>query len=70
VLQVSENGGTFNLTLDPNQSFAGDVFQLGTDTGSGTLITEITGQRAPSDFTGTGKSDILWRNASTGGAWI
>ncbi len=39
-LDVVENGTTFSIALDPNQNFSGDVFQLGTDSGSGTLITE------------------------------
>jgi len=39
-LQIVENGSTFTIALDPNQDFSGDVFHLGTDSGSGTLITE------------------------------
>ncbi len=39
-LQVVENAGTFTIALDPNQNFSSDIFQLGTDSGTGTLITE------------------------------
>jgi hypothetical protein len=39
-LQIVENSSTFTIALDPKQNFSGDVFQLGTDSASGTLITE------------------------------
>jgi hypothetical protein len=40
VLQVVEPSGTFSIALDPNQSFAGVVFNPTADGGTGTLITE------------------------------
>jgi hypothetical protein len=40
VLRIVENGGTFNIKLDPSQNFAGDFFHLAGDGGGGTLITE------------------------------
>ncbi len=40
VLQVKENGSTFNLNLDPAQNFAGVTFQLTDDKSAGTLVSE------------------------------
>ncbi len=39
-LDIVENGSTVTVALDPSQSFAGDIFQLGTDAGGGTLVTD------------------------------
>jgi hypothetical protein len=39
VLQVAENGQTYSLDLDPNQSFSGLHFDLSSDGNSGTYIT-------------------------------
>jgi len=39
-LQITENGTTYDLQLDPSQSFAGDFFHLANDGGGHTLITE------------------------------
>jgi autotransporter passenger strand-loop-strand repeat protein len=38
-LQITENGNTYDLQLDPTQNFAGDVFKLASDTQGGTDIT-------------------------------
>jgi hypothetical protein len=37
-LQITENGSTYDLQLDPTQSFAGDYFHLGGDGSGGTLV--------------------------------
>ncbi len=43
VLQVTENGNTYNLQLDPTQNFSGEFFHLAADlSGTGTAITEST----------------------------
>jgi hypothetical protein len=41
VLQISENGSTAAINLDPNQSFTGDIFRLAPDSGGGTLVFEV-----------------------------
>src|SRR5207249_4080217 len=40
-LHVVENGSTFTIALDPKQNFAHDIFQLSTDSGTGSLITDL-----------------------------
>jgi hypothetical protein len=47
VLRVVENGGTFNIKLDPGQNFTGDFFHLAGDGSGGTLITENHTPPAP-----------------------
>jgi fibronectin-binding autotransporter adhesin len=39
VLHVAVGGATYDLKLDPNQNFSGDVFHLTADNGSGTDVT-------------------------------
>jgi autotransporter passenger strand-loop-strand repeat protein len=39
VLQVAEGGSTYNVQLDPNASFAGEVFRLRSDGATGTDVT-------------------------------
>jgi hypothetical protein len=39
-LQITESGTTYDLNLNPSESFTGDTFQLAPDTGSGTLVIE------------------------------
>ena len=39
VLQVSENGKTYNIELNPSQNFSAGRFALATDGASGTLVT-------------------------------
>jgi len=41
-LQITENGTSYDLQLDPSQSFAGDFFHLASDGNSGTFVTEDT----------------------------
>ena len=55
VLQVTENGITYTFQLDPNQDFAGYIFEPSRDSGSGTLVSEIveptgTGFTAPTPW--------------------
>jgi autotransporter-associated beta strand protein len=40
LLEISENGSTYDLQLDPSQSFAGDFFHLANDGNGGTFVTE------------------------------
>ena len=42
LLQIIENGATYDLQLDPLQSFAGEFFHLTSDTAGGTRIIEDT----------------------------
>ena len=42
MLQISENGSTFNLNFDPAQDFSNVSFQLAADSGGGTLVNEMT----------------------------
>jgi hypothetical protein len=43
VLTLTNNGQSFQLQLDPNQSFAGDAFQLIGDGHNGTLFVDLGG---------------------------
>jgi len=48
VLQITENGNTYNLHLDPTQNLAGESFQLAADSaGTGTAITATGPAAAP-----------------------
>jgi hypothetical protein len=62
VLVVSENGTTYDINLDPSQSFAGDHFHLSSDGSAGTLITETSSQQTSRDFNGNGTSDVLFQS--------
>src|SRR5205823_955168 len=42
----------------------------GTDTITVTYTPPPSGQRVKDDFDGDGKSDLVWRNASTGDTWL
>jgi autotransporter passenger strand-loop-strand repeat protein len=42
VLDITENGSSFQIQLDPDQNFAGDFFHLSHDLSEGTLVTEDT----------------------------
>ncbi len=39
ILTISENGNSYNLNLDPSQSFAGEQFELASDGNGGTYVT-------------------------------
>jgi len=41
-LQISENGSTYDINLDPAQDFTGDYFHLVTNVSAGTVVTEDT----------------------------
>ena len=47
VLRVVENGGTFNIKLDPSQNFTGDFFRLSKDGSTGTLVSESRSPPTP-----------------------
>jgi hypothetical protein len=51
VLNVVENGETAAIQLDPNQSYAGNVFDLSNDGLSGTSVIDATNFTVPSDET-------------------
>jgi hypothetical protein len=67
VLQVVENGTTYDFQLDPTQNFAGWELKLSSDGGIGTDIRR-GGQRGDFDFDRT--SDILFRYDSSGDTWV
>lgn len=58
VLEVIENGETAAIQLDPNQSYAGNVFSLSNDGLSGTSVVDAT------DFTVPSEATTLFVNAS------
>jgi autotransporter passenger strand-loop-strand repeat protein len=62
VLQISEDGGTYSLDLDPSQDFVGSIFQLSEDSAGGTLVTESTTQSG---------DQVVWTDPTTGqtGYW-
>jgi len=41
-LQITENGHTYDLQLNPSDSFAGDFFHIANDGNNGTMVTEDT----------------------------
>jgi autotransporter passenger strand-loop-strand repeat protein len=41
ILHVTQNGGSFDLQLDPTQDFTTTAFDLGMDQGAGTLVTAL-----------------------------
>jgi autotransporter passenger strand-loop-strand repeat protein len=67
VLQVVENGHTYDLKLDPSQSFAGWDLKLSSDGATGTDI-RLGGQTDDFGFGRT--SDILFRDDSSGDTWF
>jgi autotransporter-associated beta strand protein len=40
ILQIVENGQTYDLNLDPSHNFTGEFFHLGQDSSNGSVITE------------------------------
>ena len=51
VLQIIENGATYDLQLDPSQNFVGRSFHLAKDTSGGTAITQSTALAPGSSLT-------------------
>jgi hypothetical protein len=67
VLEVKENGHTYDFNLDPIQNFAGWDFKLSTDGASGTNV-RLGAQ--VDDFNRDRTSDILFRNDTSGDTWV
>jgi autotransporter passenger strand-loop-strand repeat protein len=67
VLQVVENGHTYDFNLDPSHSLAGWELKLSADGSGGTDI-HLGAQR--DDFNLDRSSDILFRNDASGDSWF
>jgi autotransporter passenger strand-loop-strand repeat protein len=67
VLEIKENGHTYDLDFNISQNFAGWDFRLSTDSATGTNI-RLGGQR--DDFNLDRTSDILFRKDATGDTWF
>jgi len=68
VLEIKENGITYDLNLDPSQSFSGWDFKLSVSSvGHGTNI-RLGGQT--DDFNRDRVSDILFRDDLSGDTWV
>jgi autotransporter passenger strand-loop-strand repeat protein len=61
LLEVTANGGTHVLHLDPTQDFSLDFFRLA-QKGAGTAVTMVV-QATPDDVNGDGTSDLLLGDA-------
>jgi hypothetical protein len=69
VLQITQNGNTYDLNLDPSLNYFGVTFQLSADAGGGTNVTDdgvLPNPAPPADTT----ADMIMRDGNNGASEI